>query len=336
MAREDFLARRRVKPLTQQHYARAAAEVRRFADRNQYRFATAKQRDKLMVDYLQSIFLAGDGIFAARTALYGFAFEERVNLKDPSEFPQARLTLKGFSKASPGEQRDPCPWEAAVLIIEPCLDSPDPRQRLLGAAVAVAFDGYLRLSELLSIKGGDVTCLRHSATSAYPQVSITLMPCPPPDAPASATTKSGEYDDTVIFGGGGPGTASRRWVAKLLRDLKAATPATKPLFPFTAREFQLAFRQAANTAGLQRLRLCPHALRHGGASADFATKARTLLEVQRHGRWKCAASVRRYEKAGRLTRQLAKLSTGQLSSAALCSRKLAAKSSFVFGGRASR
>ncbi|CAK0884216.1 unnamed protein product [Prorocentrum cordatum] len=238
VARVDFLARRRVKPLTQQHYAKAAAEVRRFAAPHHYLVQAAAQRDKLMVDYLQHIFLAGDGIFAARTALYGYAF--------------ARLTLKGFSKAAPGEQRDPCPWGAARL----------------------------RLSELLSIKSCDVTCLRHSAASGYPQVSITLMPSSPPDAPPSITAKSGEYDDAVIFGGGGPGTAPRRWVARLLRDLKAAAPSTRPLFPFGVREFQLAFRQAADAAGLQRLRLCPHALRHGGASSDFALKARTLASSQ--------------------------------------------------------
>ncbi len=198
VAREDFLARRRVKPLTQQHYARAAAEVRRFAIQHRYPLATPAQRDKLMVDYLQSIFLAGDGIFAARTALYGYAFEERVNLRDVTEFPQARLTLKGFAKASPGEQRDPCPWEAALLSIDHCLTSHSPRQQLVGAGVAVAFDGYLRLSELLNLKACDVTCLRHSATSAYPQVSITLMPAAPADCPPSVTTKAGEYDDTVI------------------------------------------------------------------------------------------------------------------------------------------
>ena len=92
----------------------------------------------------------------------------------------------------------------------------------------------------------------------------------------------------------------------------------------------MAFRQAAEAAGLQRLRLCPHALRHGGASSDFALKHLTLSEVQRRGRWKCVASVRRYEKAGRLTRQLAKLSSAQLSDASRVSKRLSAKPCFDF------
>ncbi|CAK0816768.1 unnamed protein product, partial [Prorocentrum cordatum] len=326
VARSDFLARRRVKPLTQQHYGRAAAEVRRFAERHHYPQTTAAQRDQLMVGYLQGIFVAGGG----------YAFEERIDLRGASEFPQARLTLRGFSRAAPGEQRGPCPWEAALLMVDQYLGSSCPRQRLVGVAVAGAFDGYLRLPVLLSVKACDVTCLQHSATSACPQVSISLMLAAPPDCPPSATTKSGESDDAVIAGGSAAAAALRRWVARLIRDLKRAKPATWPLFPFTAREFQAALRQAGDAAGLQRLRLGPHALRHGGASVDYALQDRSPAEVQRHGRWKCAASVSRYEKAGRLTRQLAKFSSAQLSATSLVGERLAAKASFDFGRSVTR
>ena len=60
-----------------------------------------------MVDYLRSIFLAGEGTFAARAAVYGYAFEERVSLRDAAEFPQARLTLKGFRRRRPGSSGTP-------------------------------------------------------------------------------------------------------------------------------------------------------------------------------------------------------------------------------------
>ena len=41
-------------------------------------------------------------------------------------------------------------------------------------------------------------------------------------------------------------------------------------------------------------------LRHGEASHDFAAKHRDLAAIQMRGRWKSAASVRRYQKGGRL------------------------------------
>ncbi|CAK0851311.1 unnamed protein product [Prorocentrum cordatum] len=231
------------------------------------KLTTAAQRGQLMVDYLQSIILAGGGIFAARTARHGFALEEKINLWDSGEFPQAWLTPMGFSKAAFGEQRGPCPWAAALLTTF-ASGSRGPAWRRPPTGTSG--------SELLSIKACDVNCLRHS-------VSTTPMPAPPPDCSPPATIK--------------------RWAARMLRDLERATPAIRPLFPFAAREFELAFGRAADSAGLQRLRLRPRSLRHGGASVDFALNCRSLAEVQRRGRWTCAASVRRCEMAGRLTRQ---------------------------------
>lgn len=59
----------------------------------------------------------------------------------------------------------------------------------------------------------------------------------------------------------------------------------------------------------------PYRLRHGGASRDFALKLRRLEEIQRRGRWKSFASVRRYEKGGRLQQLLRQLPKKVLSDA---------------------
>ncbi|CAK0853569.1 unnamed protein product, partial [Prorocentrum cordatum] len=272
----DFFARRRVKPLTQRHCARAAAEVLRFGDKRRYQWRTAQQRDKLMVDYLP----------------VRACFDERINLKDALDVPQARLALKGFSKAAPGGQRGPCPWQAALLMIDQGLASRIPRACIFGAAVAATL-GYLQLVELLSVMVCNATRLRHSATSAQPQVSIALVPAAPSDCPPSVTAKSSERDDAVTCGAG---AASRRRAARLLRDPKAAAPPAGPIFPFAAREFEVLLTKLSVAAGLQRLRLCPRALRCGGASTDFSLRCRALAEAQRHGRWKCGAIVRRHEK----------------------------------------
>jgi hypothetical protein len=47
--------------------------------------------------------------------------------------------------------------------------------------------------------------------------------------------------------------------------------------------------------------------RHAGASTDFALKLRPLAEIKLRGRWKSDASLRRYEKGGRLADQLQRL-----------------------------
>ena len=63
-------------------------------------------------------------------------------------------------------------------------------------------------------------------------------------------------------------------------------------------------------------------LRHAGASLDVARGARTLQEVQKRGRWDSFASVRRYEKAGRVTELLGRLSEDVQRLACRCSLKI--------------
>ena len=53
--------------------------------------------------------------------------------------------------------------------------------------------------------------------------------------------------------------------------------------------------------------LHPYRWRHGGASMDFWEKHRDLVSIQKRGRWRAMASVRRYEKGGRLAQLLSKL-----------------------------
>lgn len=50
--------------------------------------------------------------------------------------------------------------------------------------------------------------------------------------------------------------------------------------------------------------LHPYRLRHGGASMDYWEKHRSIVEIQKRGRWRATASVRRYEKGGRLSQLL--------------------------------
>ena len=47
-----------------------------------------------------------------------------------------------------------------------------------------------------------------------------------------------------------------------------------------------------------------HQLWHTGRNVDLASGARTLLEIKRRGSWKADASLRRYEKSGRIAEQL--------------------------------
>ncbi|CAK0860664.1 unnamed protein product, partial [Prorocentrum cordatum] len=71
------------------------------------------------------------------------------------------------------------------------------------------------------------------------------------------------------------------------------------------------FQSATSALGVSLLKATLYSLRHGGASHDRSTGARGLGGVQQRGGWKAFKSVLRYEKHGRLSLELRKLSDQQ-------------------------
>ena len=76
------------------------------------------------------------------------------------------------------------------------------------------------------------------------------------------------------------------------------------LVPITYMELLRITLDTANELGAKALHVTPHCFRHGGATHDQATGARSLAEIQARGFWRAASSVRRYSKHGRLALQL--------------------------------
>lgn len=68
--------------------------------------------------------------------------------------------------------------------------------------------------------------------------------------------------------------------------------------------YSTAFKSSARALRLPPLSL--HMLRHGAASEDFFRGLRRLDAIQVRGRWRSFASIRRYQKSGRLLSFLSK------------------------------
>ena len=129
-----------------------------------------------------------------------------------------------------------------------------------------------------------------------------------PEAAAEpVSTKSVEFDDTVIISDKPSCDAGRAWVGPLLSSLVEGRPAAAPVVSLSLADWERAFAKAVKALDLVALRATPHCLRHGSASTDFALGLRTLDAIQRKGRWKASASVRRYEKSGRLSAQVSRI-----------------------------
>ncbi len=87
----------------------------------------------------------------------------------------------------------------------------------------------------------------------------------------------------------------------------AAQRQGEALFNFTYLQWLESFKTAAAAVGLKEWFLSLYVLRHAGPSHDYLAKRRSLADIQRRGRWALESSVRRYEKAARVTARLSGL-----------------------------
>jgi hypothetical protein len=127
--------------------------------------------------------------------------------------------------------------------------------------------------------------------------------------------KNLDFDSTIMLD-----SVDRPWAGHLVAQLHLAAKnrSDTDLFPgLSLALFEQHLRHAAVVAGVLDVPHHPHAARHGGASTDALTGARTLAQIQQRGTWRCFRSVIRYEKHGTLQRQVAKLTPLQ------CRRALA-------------
>ena len=121
----------------------------------------------------------------------------------------------------------------------------------------------------------------------------------------------------------------RRPAARLARRGAAgarggARPPEPLLFEVTQQQVSKALRDAAKALKIDESLpgLHPYMLRHGGASHDFGSKARPIVDVQRRGRWQSWHSVRRYEKGARLSQVLQMAPDAVQDRAARCADSL--------------
>jgi integrase len=262
--------------------------------------------DLALEAYFDSCFFAGKEAWVGRQTLYGWLWTHQLG-RGRALLPRARDALRGWLCSSPGGSQLPAPWEAvlagAVWLAR------DPRAGSLHAARAgvVCFHCHLRPSEALALRAADVVhCRPRSATRAALGVVIA-----PSDGPAGLlplrTSKTGAQDDTVLVADLPRLTEPGRLARSALLGVAAMLAPGDALSPLTHSQLASAWRRAWQALGLAGLRLSPHSWRPGGAAHDALYQLRDLLVIQRRGRWRAAQSVRRYEKAGILLKQIAKL-----------------------------
>ncbi|CAK0826987.1 unnamed protein product [Prorocentrum cordatum] len=175
----------------------------------------------------------------------------------------------------------------------------------------LSFELYLRPSEPYHIRATDLVRPARGRLG-HDSWSVTLHA-----AETEVLSKTAEYDEA----------------------LKLDLPRQELLGPAleASREVSSALSAAAKAFGIEKFLpgLHPYMLRHGGASHDYGSKARSLVDVQRRGRWQSWHSVRRYEKGARLSQVLQMVPAAMQDHAARCADSLGEITRFfleVFSG----
>lgn len=289
---ENVLENSSVQPSTASLYLEAMERFVAWASRVGLLTATLRQIDAALARYADVLFFdIGDGIDSFVRAIYGYNYFHSKKSKPLTHFPRAQRALKGWRKREPGHSRPGAPFEvvckmASELILE--------GNHVLACALLVHHDTYCRPNEFLHIRKRDV--FPPSPENLGLADAWVLQIRPPEDL---IPTKVGEFDDTVLIDGNSSSAAK-----EAIRFVYSRTQSDADfLFPFDLNFFGVAIKRISKKLCLQKMLLCPHAMRHGGASTDALRGRRSLLSIQKRGRWASINSLKRYEKAGVLLKQ---------------------------------
>ncbi|CAK0902508.1 unnamed protein product [Prorocentrum cordatum] len=273
---------------------------------------TLDDYDEQLVLRLDELYLDGEGIGAGQKLFASVLFFLGLTKAAGSPMARARRALRGFRRLAPPTSRLPLPFELPAALVNYLVSV----SKLEAALVLwLSFELYLRPSEPYHIRATDLVRPARGRLG-HDSWSVTLHA-----AETEVLSKTAEYDEALKLD-----LPRQELLGPALEaSVTARGAAPEPLlFAITQREVSCALSAAAKALGIEKFLpgLHPYMLRHGGASHDYGSKARSLVDVQRRGRWQSWHSVRRYEKGARLSQVLQMVPAAMQDHAARCADSL--------------
>lgn len=208
--------------------------------------------------------------------------------------------LAGWKRQLPSVSHRPVTWPIAIAIARTMAAN---GYSDCAVATLVAFDGLLRVGELVTIASADVSVSgdrRRGRSSRATSESRSISQLPHPSSRRSssifirlAVTKTGANQTAEV---------SDPDVITLLEHYITTRPHNSRLFPFPtsspAGYFRAVFRSACHALDLTPLGFTPHSLRHGGATHAHVHMGLSIEHVLHRGRWRSNSSARTYLQSG--------------------------------------
>ncbi|CAE7664704.1 unnamed protein product, partial [Symbiodinium pilosum] len=274
-----------VTPACHRRYTLAWEPVRHLVYRSRSTLRSFSVIDKNLAEKLQDMYMDGEDLSAGQYLIAAVLFfSPQVKAEGMQKLPRVKQSLQGWRRLAPPQSRLPIPFEAVALLAK------------------------------WGFENGPASEMPRSGETSNQSEALPAVDTGPPSTGAGHSSKTMEFDETLELDlpyHDNVGEALARVAAVGSRDPEEV------LFKHSLRDLARFLERGAEALHLQALGpLHPYRLRHGGASHDFSLGLRDLPAIQLRGRWRSAASVRRYQKGGRLAQLFAGL-PGEVQRAAL-------------------
>jgi len=264
---------------TSKLYSKAYQKFILYCEENGECVSSLSSIDHSLSSYIEHLFLSGESPSLASNTLFSIQYHI-PQLK--SRLYESKQTLRGWNKLSPKMSRPPLTKQLTTVI---AVSMAKAGYHNAAIATLLAFDTYLRVGELTSLKVCDVASAYNFDLDTNVKMAIGL-----------AKTKTGVQQSVVV---------EDRVVQQLLRAwVKGAynhgvpLSAADSLFGLSTYQYRKLFRLACDSVGIGHIGFTPHSLRHGGATHDFMCD-RSLESILLRGRWAVSKSARTYIQSGR-------------------------------------
>ena len=293
---EDRLRLLAVKKPTLERYIIQTNLFRTWAKAHRKSISDHSKLDSAMAQYLLELYEDGLHVWEGTYVVYGFQFLYNRQ-SDKDYLPLAKKSLKAWRKRQPSSMRLPVPEEVVWALGHTMLELGYVMET---AAMVIQYVTYMRPSEAISLFQHQICPPIQGGLHRYEQWGFVLAP-----QELHHTTKTGEVDDSILVD-----CRPYAWVHTVLTLIFQSHRKTRVFEGLTLAHYERCFQQGMKALDVP-LHVTPHVIRHSGASNDFVQSRKTLKQIQKHGRWACFKSCRRYEKGALILQAWAKLQNSQ-------------------------
>jgi len=318
---KSFLERRSVQVPVERDYRNRYLQFTTWSKRANMSTSTVADIDEALTLLMNENFFEGRQGTDGKKMLAALGYCVPLLTRGSPELVRAREAAIGWKKLSPAFARLPTPWPVVCMLIYQLIKM---RCEEAAQAVALTFVLYLRPSETLGLTAACLAPPAHLGRTTTDKWCITLHP-----SEAAVASKTGEFDCSLMVDNPDfPFMPALLSMLKLRGQNRSAQLTTR-IFSITYRQWSAQYAEAARLLTLENFgssgyHLLPvlYQLRHGGASHELATGRREITALAKRGRWASIASLRRYEKGGRLTELVSRLSPAQVVLAEDCQSRI--------------